>query len=919
MASEPDKRDPVEVLGEEFLNRRRRGEDPKIQHYIAAHRQYADRISALFPAMIAMEDLKKIKNQSSDRPIRLHIDRLERLGDYRIIREIGHGGMGIVYEAEQQSLRRRVAVKVFPKQALGDSNRLKRFQREAETAGGLHHTNIVPVFGVGQQDGLHYFVMQYIDGVSLDDLIHRLVRLESDEPIDDCLGRALALYRQEKESVQVSSHETGFGFGANSGSVIELQDADLVSPSKTAGPSLRFGKQHWRQIADLGIQVADALQYAHEKGVMHRDIKPSNLIVGSDSRVWVTDFGLAVTHEQERLSRSGDVVGTLRYMSPEQLNGQSDQRSDIYGLGLTLYELATMRPAFDSESRGTLIRQVADSAPPSPRSLCRDIPRDLETVILKAIARAPGSRYKTAGEFADDLRRFRDDEPIRARRISPFERIARWSRHNPALAGMSSALAICIVVSFIAVSWNWRQAIEEKRHAQTEEIRAEGNLTLALGSMDRLLERFESEWMSHPVAPDSVAGESDPRWRFVVSDHSAAVLEEALEFYDQFAEQNADSPRLDRDTAKAYRRAGDILERLGRLDDAEQAYRRCVETYAKQIERSPDDAELIADTAAVLNRLALVLHRSFRSEEAKVELERVQYLLIKELNRDPSSLRCTYELALTNSNLGLVLWRMHQGEESIQRHRRAILLLEGLADQNPFVAKYRHALARALRNYHPIAVACKQELYANEIHASAESILEQLVIDFPSVPDYRCELSEMLTWVKDAEQKSSRQRLQKFDRAVQLADELCREFPSIPRYQTALARSLTFQASMSRKSDIDVAYQAHLRAVGILRQLCTRFGDVMAYRSMLAWALCEQGITLSKMEHFDDAITALERSITEQDRYLEARPESDFGRRSMSRNLRALADVLDRADQPELAEASRAHADSFWRQRPLAE
>ena len=144
MASETRDRDPVEVLGEEFLARRRRGEDPQIHQYIAAHRQYAEQISELFPAMIAMEDLKSLKTKSTDRPIRLHVDRLERLGDYKIVREIGHGGMGIVYEAEQQSLHRRVAVKVFPKQAFGDSNQLKRFQREAETAGKLHHTNIVP-------------------------------------------------------------------------------------------------------------------------------------------------------------------------------------------------------------------------------------------------------------------------------------------------------------------------------------------------------------------------------------------------------------------------------------------------------------------------------------------------------------------------------------------------------------------------------------------------------------------------------------------------------------------------------------------------------------------------------------------------------------------------------------------------------
>ena len=222
MVSENRNRDPVEILGEEFLARRRRGEDPSIAQYIVAHGQYADQIKTLFPAMIAMEDLKAIKSQSSGRPIRLHVDRLERLGDYRIIREIGHGGMGIVYEAEQQSLRRRVAVKVFPKQAIGDSNQLKRFQREAETVGSLHHTNIVPVFGVGQQNGLHYFVMQLLDGVSLDELIVELADPEPAVRSNDYIQQAYETRLARKEPVaREDVSETG--------RITELSESDVIA------------------------------------------------------------------------------------------------------------------------------------------------------------------------------------------------------------------------------------------------------------------------------------------------------------------------------------------------------------------------------------------------------------------------------------------------------------------------------------------------------------------------------------------------------------------------------------------------------------------------------------------------------------------------------------------------------------------
>ncbi len=317
----------------------------------------------------------------------------------------------------------------------------------------------------------------------------------------------------------------------------------------------------------------------------------------------------------------------LRYMSPEQLNGRYDPRSDVYGLGLTLYELATLRPAFDGESRGSLIRQVAKCAPASPRSICPEIPRDLETIILKAIARSSASRYRSAEAFAEDLHRFCEDRPIRARRTGPLERIYRWSRRNPVVAGMSLALALGAILSFSAVSWNWRKAIAEKRNAEVEGARAENNLSLALGSMDRLLERFESDWMSHPVAPEATDGETEPQFRFVVSDQTAEVLEEALEFYDRFAQQNAASPKLVRETAKAYRRAGDILERLGRYDDAEQAYRRSADLLVPQAERVDADAKLTAETASVLNRLAMLLHREFHSREARQVLEHARYIL----------------------------------------------------------------------------------------------------------------------------------------------------------------------------------------------------------------------------------------------------------------------------------------------------
>ncbi len=239
----------------------------------------------------------------------------ERLGEYRIVRELGRGGMGIVYEAVQESLGRHVAVKVIHHVHL-DPKRLQRFQREAQAVAQLHHTNIVPIFGVGEHDGLPYYVMQYIRGNGLDAVL-----------------RDLARRRARGE-----------------------------------------GPERWRFVARVGVQAAEALQYAHEQGVLHRDIKPANLLVDEHETVWITDFGLAKLIGRDDLTGTGDVIGTLRYLAPEALHGETDPRSDIYSLGLTLYELLTLEPPFGELSPSELLRHVSEGQPTTPRRLRPDDP-----------------------------------------------------------------------------------------------------------------------------------------------------------------------------------------------------------------------------------------------------------------------------------------------------------------------------------------------------------------------------------------------------------------------------------------------------------------------------------------------------------------------------------------------------------------
>src|SRR5262249_29282814 len=236
--------------------------------------------------------------------------------------------------------------------------------------------------------------------------------------------------------------------------------ASIHLPGQTEASTLsESGQQYWQSVARVGLQVADALAHAASQGILHRDIKPSNLLLDETGNVWVTDFGLAkATNDGDNLTHTGDIVGTLRYMAPERFNGQGDLRSDVHSLGLTLYELLVLRPAFDEADRNQLVKEVMHGEPVRPRKLNSAVPRDLETVVLKAIAREPGHRYQTPAEMAEDLKRFVEDRPVKARRVSETEKFWRWCRRNPALAGALAAGVVLFWVAFAGITWNYVNA-----------------------------------------------------------------------------------------------------------------------------------------------------------------------------------------------------------------------------------------------------------------------------------------------------------------------------------------------------------------------------------------------------------------------------------------------------------------------------
>ncbi len=281
-------------------------------------------------------------------------------------------------------------------------------------------------------------------------------------------------------------------------------------PIATGSSSLKFSgpSGYARSVARIGLQAAEGLAYAHEQGILHRDIKPSNLLLDAHGIVWIADFGLAKATTDDDLTHTGDIIGTIRYMAPERFHGHCDARSDVYGLGLTLYELLAKRPAFDEADRGKLIKQVTESEPVSLRKMNRAIPSDLATVVHKAIEREPSHRYHTA----EDLRRLIEDRPIAARQITAIEQVWRWCKRNPLAARLSASLLTTLVTGLLVVSVLflrlWAVAAERGRlylaeSERSEQLRevsaqasseAEGANRRLYGVRMNLVQRFWEEW-----------------------------------------------------------------------------------------------------------------------------------------------------------------------------------------------------------------------------------------------------------------------------------------------------------------------------------------------------------------------------------------------------------------------------------------
>ncbi len=378
---------------------------------------------------------------------------LPHIDGYRILGVLGQGGMGIVYRAVQTKLNRTVALKVLPAM-IGAANpsAVARFRREATAAARLHHTNIIPIYDFGESRDAYYYAMELIQGQPLSAVIGQLsgVNASSASP-----ARLASMLQTVTSQVQ------------GEGAMLEPGSPDESIATSSAGinaSSTGRGRPYFSQVAKWVADAADALHYAHGQGIIHRDIKPANIILSIDGRIMIADFGLAKSTEEESVTMTGSLLGTLRYISPEQAMARRvrvDHRTDIYSLGATMYELLTFQPAYPGMDDKEILGAIISRDPTSTRKILPVVPNELDTICMKMMEKSPDKRYATARACAEDLRRYLNDMPIVARRPSSFDRTMKFVRRHKAPVIAVTALVLLSVTGAIAVTAQSRSYVSK--------------------------------------------------------------------------------------------------------------------------------------------------------------------------------------------------------------------------------------------------------------------------------------------------------------------------------------------------------------------------------------------------------------------------------------------------------------------------
>jgi tetratricopeptide (TPR) repeat protein len=833
----------------------------------------------------------------------------ETVGNHDVLGEIARGGMGVVLRARHRELGRLVALKLLLAGHYAAAEDVQRFRHEAEAAALLDHPHIVPVYEVGEHDGLPFFSMKLMQG--------------------SLAGRLRGAPLASTAAGTASLH---------AGGAAADDTAPMTVPAAHEASSPR-------ESARLVLQVARAVHYAHQRGVLHRDLKPANILLDERGEPHVSDFGLARRSGTPGLTHTGDVLGTPSYMAPEQAvaRGEVTVATDVYGLGAILYECLAGRPPFKAESSLQTLRLVLDCEPVRPRSLNPLVDADLETICLKCLQKEPARRYASARDLAADLDRYLRGESILARPVGPLTRGLRWLRREPVVASLAGALLVAVALGFALVFHQWRRA--ESNFIQAERDRDDARKALAdaeeaWGQADRSARASEDSFrQAHAAVNDFCLSFSDELARAPsLQPLRRKLLLLARRYYQAFVQQRSDDPALRRELADTHVRVAAINNHVGEHAQALEEYRAALALYRRLHAEMPGDPVLRRKLAATLLNLAVkqdIRESLATTLEAKGLYERF-------LKEDPDNLDLQSGLALLLGNRGARLVgaaRFHEARSDLEA---TLAMQDALVSRQPANDAFRGALAGTLDNFavvqdrlgdqgaalccslgaceqrrrlaaarprdasrsadlagasHQLGIGFRNLGYAaaaREAFASALAIRRRLAAIHPHETRYQSDLATSYSFqgLQASGEGKKQQALADYDRARAILARLVERDRSSPDLRKRLAESLfnigVVHGALKRRAEEGKMF---LEARRLQEELVREDPDNAEHRVHLGRTLNNLGINLWVRKQADEAKAVLRQAVANARVLIGWVPGREEYRRLLNNHYGLLAEI----------------------------